>query len=191
MLIPAEIWTVAKTDQGNAVLVRPVEGEKAVPILIGPLEAQNILLGLGEVEIPRPLTHDLMLRLLSELGATLERVDIHTLSEGTFFSNLLLRHGTRTLEIDARPSDALALAVRIDCPIYIESDVVEEAGIALADLKEGLAEKETEDGTEDEPEADERLTVLSRLQQQLDRLVAQELYEDAAKVRDEIKKLES
>ncbi len=187
MLLPAEIWTVAKTDQGNAVLVRPVEGDKAVPILIGPLEAQNILLGLGEVEVPRPLTHDLMLRLLSELGATLERIDIHSLAEGTFFSNILLRLGTKTLEIDARPSDALALAVRTDCPIFLESELVEEAGISLEDLKDGLGDTEVED----EPEADVHQTTLERLQQQLEHLVAQELYEDAALVRDAIKKLES
>ncbi|MEI8094775.1 MAG: bifunctional nuclease domain-containing protein [Spirochaetales bacterium] len=192
MLVPAEIWTVAKTDQGNAVLVRPLQGDKAVPILIGPLEAQNILLGLGEVEIPRPLTHDLLLRLLTELGATLVRIDIHTLSEGTYYSNILLSHGTRKLEIDARPSDALALAVRTDCPIFLETDLLEESGISLDQLQESAQEADLEDLPTDTPAArSEGLTnTLVRLQAQLDLLVANEDYEEAALVRDQIRRLE-
>jgi bifunctional DNase/RNase len=180
MLVPAEIWTVAKTDQGNAVLVRPLNGDKAVPILIGPLEAQNILLGLGEVDIPRPLTHDLVLRMLTELGATMVRIDIHSLSEGTYYSNILLSHGTRSLEIDARPSDALALAVRTDCPIFLESDLIDESGISLEQLRESAQQAEPEALTQ----------TLVHLQARLELLVANEDYEEAALIRDQIHRLE-
>jgi len=199
MLVKAEIWTVAKTDQGNAVLVRPLNGDKAVPILIGPLEAQNILLGLGEVDIPRPLTHDLMLHMLSAMGAKVNRVNIHSLSEGTYYSHILLDFKGKKLEIDARPSDALALAVRVDCPVYLESELIEEAGISLEQLKESTLETDSEE----EPEGEELASpnpvatkteapsqMLSRLREQLERLVAAENYEEAAVLRDRIKQLE-
>jgi len=190
-LVEAEIWTVAKTDQGNAVLVRPLLGDKAVPIFIGPLEAQNILLGLGEVEIPRPLTHDLLLHILTDLQVRLLRVDIHTFSEGTYYSNLILDHGGRRLEIDARPSDSLALAVRAECPIFIDSDLVDESGVSLEQLKQSTIDADVEEG-DDEPEAEpsDREAELAELRSRLDLAVAQELYEDAARLRDEIRKLE-
>ena len=190
-LVEAEIWTVAKTDQGNAVLVKPLDGDKAVPIFIGPLEAQNILLGLGEVEIPRPLTHDLLLQILTTLDALLVRVDIHTLSEGTYYSNLVLEHRGRRIEVDARPSDSLALAVRADCPIYIDVDLVEESGVSLEQLKQAAADAETDDG-DDEPEPDSEAVDAQRaeLKVRLDGAVAQEDYEEAARLRDQLKALE-
>lgn len=190
-LVQAEIWTVAKTDQGNAVLVKPLDGDKAVPIFIGPLEAQNILLGLGEVEIPRPLTHDLLLNLLTSLEAKLLRVDIHTFSEGTYYSNLILDHRGRRLEIDARPSDSLALAVRADCPIYIDVDLVDESGVSLEQLKQASIDNDVEEGDDEpEPEPTARDAELSDLKARLEKAVGLELYEEAARLRDEIQKLE-
>lgn len=191
-LVRAEIWTVAKTDQGNAVLVKPLEGDKAVPIFIGPLEAQNILLGLGEVEIPRPLTHDLLLHLLSDLETKLLRVDIHSFSEGTYYSNLILEHRGRRLEVDARPSDSLALAVRADCPIYIAADLVDESGVSLEQLKQAAVDADAEEG-DDEPEQEPTAkdAELADLRSRLDLAVAQELYEEAARLRDEITRLEN
>ncbi len=196
-LVEAEIWTVAKTDQGNAVLVKPVEGDKAVPIFIGPLEAQNILLGLGEVEIPRPLTHDLLLQLLQTLDTRLVRVDIHTLNEGTYYSSLILEHDGKRLEMDSRPSDSLALAVRADCPIYISADLVEESGVSLDQLRQSVVEGDLDEDDEDEPEADTAETVtgivplneLDELTTLLEQAVAQEHYEEAARLRDRIKRL--
>ncbi len=199
-LVEAEIWTVAKTDQGNAVLVKPLEGDKAVPIFIGPLEAQNILLGLGEVEIPRPLTHDLLLQLLQALEAKLVRVDIHTLSEGTYYSSLILERAGQRLEMDSRPSDSLALAVRANCPIYIDVDLVEESGVSLDQLRQSVVEGDL-DEDEDEPEPEDELeevseaepasrSELDELKVLLERAVAQEHYEEAARLRDQIKRLE-
>ena len=196
MLIEAEIWTVAKTDQGNAVLVKPLVGDRAVPIFIGPLEAQNILLGLGEVDIPRPLTHDLMLHLLGELNAKLLRIVIHTLSEGTYYANLVLEHGGKMTEVDARPSDALALAVRAPCPIFIESELVAESGIAMDQLRQASAETPEEPEESEEEQliqadlAARKEAQLENLRTRLERLVAQENYEQAAQVRDQIRELE-
>lgn len=194
-LVPAEIWTVAKTDQGNAILVKPVDGEKAVPIFIGPLEAQNILLGLGEVEIPRPLTHDLILQLFSELKTVPVRVDIHTLSEGTFFSNLVLDQAGHKIEIDARPSDALALAVRAKIPIFLAEDLIDEVGVSLDQLRQASSDGSWElEGDEDPDQSEESESgvatdLLDELQQRLDKAVADENYEEAARIRDDMERL--
>ncbi|RKX74965.1 MAG: hypothetical protein DRP87_15690, partial [Spirochaetes bacterium] len=124
MLVEAEVWTVARTDQGNAVLIRPVGGDVAVPIFIGQLEAQSILIGMGNVPMPRPLTHDLFLSVLERMGITIERVEITELKEGTFYAQLILNRNGETVVIDSRPSDSIALAVRDKCPIYISEAVV-------------------------------------------------------------------
>ena len=132
MLVPAEVWTVAKAEhEGNAVLVRPLGLEVAVPIFIAPLEAQSILIGLGNVKMPRPLTHDLFLSVLESLEASINRVEIISLKEGTFYAKLVLDASGSEIAIDARPSDCLALAVRVKCPIYIDESVVDEAGISV------------------------------------------------------------
>lgn len=196
MFLEAEVWTVARTDKGNAVLVRPINSDQAVPIFIGTLEAQNILLGMGEVEIPRPLTHDLLLSLLKELGAHLAHIEIHTLQEGTYFANLVIDRPEGRTVVDARPSDALALAVRVECPIYINEDLVQEAGISLKNIRtEEGAEGETPAEMTPSPELEQenpaknRPTEREQLQQELDRLVAEENYEEAAKVRDKMRHL--
>jgi len=129
--VEAEIWTVAQTDQGNVVLVRPKGSEIAVPIFIGQLETQSILIGMGGVEVPRPLTHDLLLNLLNALGVLISRVEIHDLREGTFYARLVLVFQSREIVVDSRPSDAIGLAVRSLCPVFIAESVVEEAGISV------------------------------------------------------------
>ena len=88
-LVKAEIWTIARTDQGNAVLVRPIGAEIAVPIFIGQLETQSILIGFGDVAVPRPLTHDLMLSVVRRMGSELLRIEINDLKDGTFFARLV------------------------------------------------------------------------------------------------------
>lgn len=198
MLQEAEVWTIARTDRGNAVLVRPLGGHLAVPIFIGTLEAQNILLGMSDVSIPRPLTHDLTLTLLKSLGAELRQVEIHDLVEGTFFSRLIVQDGDKAREADARPSDALALAVRCHCPIYLEERLVQEVGIPLNSVKgeDGAPLPESalpEDVAEEafvpppEPHAQDRRTWLEN---ELKRLVAEENYEEAARVRDQLSSLD-
>src|SRR5512142_1174883 len=110
--VEAEVWTVAQTDQGNVVLVRPKGSDLAVPIFIGQLETQSILIGMGGVEVPRPLTHDLLLSLIAALRAEVTRIEIHDLREGTFYARILLKAEGRDLVVDARPSDAIGIAVR-------------------------------------------------------------------------------
>jgi hypothetical protein len=176
MLVEAEIWTVARTDQGNAVLVRPLGAELAVPIFIGQLETQSILIGMGNVPMPRPLTHDLFLSLLKKLEVELERIEITSLKEGTFFAKLILSRADNSLSIDARPSDAMGIAVRHKCPLY----VVDEAGIPLSSISEQPIEGESDPLKQEKEE----------LQQKLDQAVTEENYEEAARIRDKMKELE-
>lgn len=174
--VEAEIWTVAQTDQGNVVLIRPKGSELAVPIFIGPLETQSILIGMGAVEVPRPLTHDLLRSVIFALGAELSRVEIHELREGTFYARLILKTDGGELAIDARPSDAIGLAVRAVCPVFIAESVVEEAGISVS-LVTGM-------------QIDSERSEIERLQAALDAAVASEDYERAAALRDKLKELE-
>ena len=181
MLVEAEIWTIARTDQGNAVLIRPLGSESAVPIFMGQLEAQSILIGMGNVPMPRPLTHDLFINLFSKIKVTILQIEIHSLKNGTFFSRLIIKKIDDTLTIDCRPSDALGLAVRTKCPLFIDEDIVDEAGIPINSITEKTIQttKELKD------------TELTLLKLELNKAVEIEDYEEAAKIRDRIKKLEN
>jgi len=204
MLVPAEVWTVAKAEQqGNAVLVRPLGLEVAVPIFIAPLEAQSILIGLGNVKMPRPLTHDLFLSVLESLEASINRVEIISLKEGTFFAKLVLDASGSEIAIDARPSDCLALAVRVKCPIYIDESVVDEAGISVKMVEERRGdirqeESATPPGGEVPAQAEMpgsaglmHSAELAALKKKLESALEEENYEEAARLRDRIRELES
>jgi len=181
MLVEAEIWTVARTDKGNAVLVKPIGSERAVPIFIGQLEAQSILIGLGNVPMPRPLTHDLFITMMEKLNATIERVDITELRDGTFYARIVLKQGLKKIVIDSRPSDALGITARIHCPLYIAEAIVEEAGIAINLITEQDPSAEMPDPAEIEK---------TRLEEELQRAVEDENYEEAARIRDKINQLQ-
>jgi uncharacterized protein len=180
MLVEAEIWTVARTDKGNAVLVKPIGSERAVPIFIGQLEAQSILIGLGNVPMPRPLSHDLFITMMEKLNATIDRVDITDLKDGTFYARVVMKQGLKKIVIDSRPSDALGITARIHCPLYIAESIVEEAGIAINLITE-------EDPKVDVP--DPREIERTRLEQELEKAVEDEDYEEAARIRDKINEL--
>lgn len=202
MLVPAEVWTVAKAEQGNAVLVRPLGLDVAVPIFIAPLEAQSILIGMGSVKMPRPLTHDLFITVLENLEASVNRVEITALKEGTYFAKLVLEASGSEIAVDARPSDCLALAVRIKCPIYIDEAVVDEAGISVKMVEEKSREARQEESSEQAIEGREAGAMpgipplaqeaeMAGLKKKLEAAIEEENYEEAARLRDRIRELES
>jgi bifunctional DNase/RNase len=123
------------------VLLREDEGERYLPIFIGPPEATAIVYALQGMETPRPMTHDLFRTVLDDLTARLQRVTITELHEGTFYAEIELAHGAETSTISSRPSDAIALAVRYaeSVPIFVDDAVMDEAGVLF-------------DGDEDEEE---------------------------------------
>jgi bifunctional DNase/RNase len=202
MLVPAEVWTVAKAEQGNAVLVRPLGLDVAVPIFIAPLEAQSILIGLGSVKMPRPLTHDLFITVLESLESSVNRVEITALKEGTYYAKLILDSSGSEIAVDARPSDCLALAVRVKCPIYIDEAVVDEAGISVKMVEEKNRELRQEQPAAETAEETETPTVaevaplvqedeMANLRKRLQAAIEEENYEEAARLRDRIREIES
>lgn len=118
------------------ILLRSVQGSLMLPIWIGPAEANAIGLALEGVIPPRPLTHDLVKNLLEGLGASLQRVEIWGLFEGTFHARLQLRLGERLVEVDSRPSDAVAIALRTGAPVWVSKSVLESAISAELDSDE-------------------------------------------------------
>ncbi len=179
MLVPAEVWTLAKAEQGSAVLIKPIGSEVAVPIFIGPLEAQAILIGLANHKMPRPLTHDLLLSTLRELEVKISRIEITELKEGTFYARLVLNRDGADLIMDSRPSDCVALAVRAKCPIFIDEGVVDEAGIPISSTEAKEASKSSEIQSQ-----------ITYLEKQLEKAVDEENYEEAALLRDQITELQ-
>jgi hypothetical protein len=113
------------------VLLREESGTRYLPIFIGPPEATAIVYALQGMDTPRPMTHDLFTTVMSESGVRLEQVEITELHDGTFFAEITLRKGTETMRISSRPSDAIALAVRMehDVPILAAEAVLDEAGV--------------------------------------------------------------
>ena len=154
MLVPAEVWTVAKAEQGNAVLVRPLGLDVAVPIFIAPLEAQSILIGLGSVKMPRPLTHDLIAGVFAGLGVKVQKVVVNDLKDDTFYARLYLLQendlGRNVVEIDARPSDSIVLALQQKRPLYVVQKVFDSVE-DMTEILERVLKQQAEEG-ESEPD---------------------------------------
>ena len=125
------------------LVLKETEGAgRLLPIFIGSPEATAIALALEEVETPRPMTHDLVKDLLDEIGARIERVTVTEIREATFYAEILVRSGTEVHAVSARPSDAVALAVRFGAPVFAEEGVLEEAARPVEDgLPEDVVEQ--------------------------------------------------
>ena len=192
-MLRAEVWTIVQTGEGNAVLLRTLQKNVAVPIFIGQPEVQSMLIGMEELTLPRPLTHDLLLNLLESQSLALDRVEIHEIRDNVFYARLVIGGGRRAgdppLHLDCRPSDALCLATRRKCPILVSEDVIGLAGIPVDFFVEALQDEEepgfSRGGGKDPAEEKRR-----RLLEQLAEAVEKEEYEQAAKIRDVIKVLE-
>src|SRR6056297_739978 len=114
-----------------ALVLSEEEGARRIPIIVGGFEAQAIAIELEGLSPPRPLTHDLFKKFSDSFGIRLLEVNIHKLEEGVFFANVLFDNGDRQMTLDARTSDAIALALRFKCPIYTTEEILEKAGIVL------------------------------------------------------------
>lgn len=108
------------------VILKDLEGKRSLPILIGPFEATAIALALEGTQVPRPLSHDLMKSVIEALKAKVDRIIIHDIQENTFYAKVVLESSLGTLEIDARPSDSIALALRTNSPIYVSERIILE-----------------------------------------------------------------
>jgi bifunctional DNase/RNase len=166
-----------------ALILREMGGNRRLPIIIGAFEAQSIALEMEGIKPPRPLTHDLMKTIIDRMGVSLSEVVVHELRDGTFYAKISLD----SQEIDSRPSDAIALAVRYSVPIYVSEKVMEEASfIPESEGEEG--EKPSSPAQEKKP-ANLKMSKLESLNVQLKEAIEKEEYEKAARLRDEIRKL--
>jgi len=168
-----------------ALILKETNGKRKLPIIIGAFEAQSIALELEGMKPPRPLTHDLMRNIIDTFAVSLNEVCINELRDGTFYAKLTIEGLSDTQEIDSRPSDAIALAVRYGAPIFVGEEVLNEAGVMSED------EEEVEEAAvKEEPEEFKQpLSKLEELQSLLKAAIEQEDYEKAAKLRDDIRKL--
>ena len=175
-----------------AVVLGEVGGSRRLPIVIGGFEAQAIAVALDNMKPSRPLTHDLLKTLCDTFSIKLEYIYISKLLDGVFYSNLVCKKEGDFFEIDSRTSDALALAVRFDCPIYVEETILLEAGVE-ADPTEEVAgslaeEKQLTDLTKPQVSTNFNEMSVTELQAQLKLALDSEDYELAARIRDELQK---
>ena len=144
---------VSLTNQQRIVMLRESGRERYLPIWIGPYEAEAITISLQEIEVARPQTHDLLLQALAKLGARLIRVEVVELKRDVFYGNLVVEIDGKLHDVDARPSDSIALAVRAHVPILVNSEILREAGIAPeADIQADVLDG---DGDASVPEAEQ------------------------------------
>ncbi len=164
-----ESLRVSLTNQQRIVVLREVNVDRYLPIWIGPFEAESITIALQEIEIARPQTHDLMKNLIGVLGARLIRIEISSLRDDVFYGNLVLDVNGDTINVDSRPSDALALAVRAHVPILVEKEVMDKAGIVPEEAIE-TPQGETEHNENEEPEEikTERLSIFENFLENLE-----------------------
>ena len=182
-------YSQGKSGAYALILAEKGPDARKLPVVIGGAEAQSIAVALEKsIAPPRPMTHDTWQNMLDELGTQIEKVLIHRLVNGVFYASIYARneHGAQLI-FDSRPSDAVALAVRVDCPIYVLASILEQAGITEKEerVADGVEEDVAEVGTPSETEADS----ISLLEKQLEEAVENEDYELAARLRDRIDKL--
>jgi bifunctional DNase/RNase len=187
----------SQSQSGSFALVLGEEsGNRRLPIIIGMFEAQAIAIEIEKIVPNRPMTHDLFKSFALGFNFTVEEIVISDLKEGVFFAKIVCTDGIKSIEIDARPSDAIAIGLRFEVPIYTYENILSEAGIVLSDLSED------ESGTKPEKERKEETkkaepkslsdqikdTSSDQLKLMLDEALMKEDYEKAARIRDELNK---
>jgi bifunctional DNase/RNase len=160
---------VSLMSQQRIVILREANADRYLPIWIGVYEAEAITIALQEVEVARPLTHDLLKNVFGALNANILRIEVSALKDDTYFGNIVAEVDGKTLNIDSRPSDALNLAVRAHVPILVARSVMDSAGIIPEeDLQEGGSEPGPTEGADIPEEAEGRLSVFEDFLDKLD-----------------------
>ncbi len=173
------------SQRAYALLLREIDGDRRLPIIIGEAEAQAIANELEGVRPQRPMTHDLLKNVIEALGSSVREIVISSIKDGTYYASINFEYSD--VEVDARPSDAIALAVRCQVPMYVDEDVMNDESIKASEIRE----------VEDSPEQSElplapseSMTPRERLEQELDQAIKVEDYEAAARIRDELSRLQ-
>jgi bifunctional DNase/RNase len=182
-----------------ALVLGETPGSRRLPIIIGMFEAQAIAIEIEKIVPNRPMTHDLFKSFAHSFNYAVKEIVISDLKEGVFFAKIVCDNGMETIEIDSRPSDAIAIGIRFDAPIYTYEKIMSEAGIVLSDEKEDEdiselkkpVEKSSSPGSSSTPTSKSDFDKLKnmpmdKLNELLDKMIQSEDYEKAAKIRDEI-----
>ena len=180
-MIPVKV-SLSLSNVGFVALLRPANDKRSLPIFIGAAEAQAIAFQLDKVEVPRPMTHDLLKNLLDCLECRLKRIEICDLQDNTFYARLIIENNAVETAVDSRPSDAIALALRCAAPILVAEEVIDKAGVILpeeAEKKAAATPKQAE-----HPES-----ALEHAQNELQKAIQEERYEEAAKLRDQLRRM--
>ena len=177
-----------------ALVLSEAEGNRRIPIIIGAVEAQAIAIQLEGLKPPRPLTHDLFLNVALAFDIEIAEVFIHKLEEGIFYAEIVCEQNSNRIRVDSRTSDAIALALRFECPIYTTEEIIEKAGIIMEFDESGELGDESEDSENDIVKAsspahtDYSEYTADELNELLDAAIADEDYEKASEIRDAINK---
>jgi bifunctional DNase/RNase len=204
--IPLEILGLSSSQSQSgsfALILGEKHGNRRLPIIIGMFEAQSIAIQIEKISPNRPLTHDLFKAFAEHVHVVIIEVVISDLKEGVFYSRIVCSDGATTFEIDARPSDAIAIGLRFGVPIFTVESVLSEAGIILSDLDEASEEDEDDQDRDEDDDDDDSPAPTPRPTEprepsgqvpveELSKMLAQALdkedYEKAAKIRDELNK---
>ncbi len=179
----------SQTQSGAYALILIEEnGERRIPIIIGGFEAQAIVIKLENLDPPRPITHDLFKKFADEFDISIVEVMISKLEEGVFFSKLVCTNGIKEYSIDSRTSDAVALALRFDCPIFISEEILEKAGITINPTDSEISSTNEAENFFEPDNTKYSTYSIEELYKMIDEAVKTEDYERAASVRDEIEK---
>ncbi len=176
-MIPVKLDSLSVSNVGFVLMLKGDTDDRTLPIFVGLPEAQSIALFINKVDTPRPMTHDLIKNLLDALEGRLDHVEVCELRDGTFYGKLAVTFEGRKLDIDSRPSDAVALALRCHAPILVAESVMDEAGVTMESNEET-----GEEGTPPVP-----LNHTDRLRAELEKAISEERYEEAARIRDELR----
>jgi hypothetical protein len=177
-MVPVKVQKISfhPPSRSYAVILREINGERKLPVIVGSFEAQSIALALEAMETPRPLTHDLIGLLIKEIDANLVAVRITNIEDGVFYASLDINgEMTGKRSIDSRPSDAIAVGLRMKAPIMISDELFEEAGLSEINYEIG--------------QNSEKVLSVKELEDRLQIAVDNEKYEVAAKIRDQINEL--
>jgi len=178
--LPAQIWTIAQADEGNAVFIRPDGSNMVLPVYVSEGDIQNILVELTHILAPRPMVHELLLAAIDALQGKLDRVEIYGIRAGSYLCRIVLVQNGKELKLESRPSDILCLSARVECPVHIDDEVLARNGIP-ADRVTGKADASV--GVQEPP------SVTNFLQKELLSAVEREEYERAAVLRDRLVEL--
>jgi len=179
-MIPVTVKKISfhPPSRSYAVMLKEIEGQRVLPVIVGSFEAQAIALAMEYVETPRPLTHDLIGAVISGVEAKLMTIKISRLSDGVFYANMEIEtEETGKSVIDARPSDALAVGLRLKVPIFVHEDVMAEAGVPEDSIEDKLVKK-----------TKMKISV-KEIEKKLELAIEKEEYEKAAILRDKIKNM--